>query len=49
MNTVLKKFKNVEKNKAVKDTDVSVKIFKCNAELFAEKIYLHFKNDLRFL
>ena len=49
MNTALKKFKNVEKNKAVKDTDVSVKIFICNAELFAEKIYLHFKNDLRFL
>lgn len=49
MNTVLKKSKNVEKNKAVKDTDISVKIFKCNAELFAEKIYLHFKSDLRFL
>ena len=49
MNTVPKKFKNVEQNKAVKDTDVSVKIFKCNAELFAEQIYLHFKNDLRFL
>ena len=43
--TVLKKFKNLEKKKAVQDTGISVKIVKGNAEFFTEKSFLQLKKD----
>ena len=41
-NTVLKDVRILHMNKAVQDTDITVKILKENAEHFAEYIYLQF-------
>ena len=39
-NTVLEEIRKLKSNKAVQNTDITVKVFKCNAEFFAEYIYL---------
>ena len=41
-NSVLKKFKNLNLNKAVQDSDIPVTILKANANFFANYIYLQF-------
>ena len=39
-NTVLKEITKLKSNKAVKDTDIPVKVLKYNADFFAKYIYL---------
>ena len=41
-NTVLKEIKKLSLNKAVKDSDIPVKVLKENADFFADYIYLQF-------
>ena len=44
----MKKLENsIKSNKAVQNTDITVKVFKYNAEFFAEYIYLQYNEAVR--
>ena len=46
-NTVLEEIRKLKSNKAVQNTDITVKVFKYNAEFFAEYIYLQYNEAVR--